>query len=55
MEKSGDWTSETRREDEERWEGRSQERLKRVLKIVCGKEKRDSARAAAIVNGTLRT
>lgn len=39
--------------DEERWEGRSQERVK-FLKRVCGKEKRDSGRAVAIVNGTLR-
>lgn len=40
-------------EDEERWEGRSQERMK-LLKTVCRKEKRDSGRAAATVNGTLR-
>lgn len=50
VEKPRDQTSVTESEDEERWEGKSQEKMK-FLQRVCGKEKKDCGAAAATVNG----
>lgn len=53
VEKPRDQASVTGSEDEERWEGKSQERMK-CLQRVCGKEKTDCGGAAATGNGTPR-
>lgn len=53
VEKPRDQTSVTESEDEERWEGKSQERMK-FLQRVCGKEKKDCGGAAATVNGAAK-